>query len=193
MVCARMIECLTTSDYYIDEDIEMKLESAFRVVTGIPLSLSGDSVCEFRCSSNFSGDMSVYSSFWKDRVFPLLREYTSRAHVIPIEKGWAVLPDLVDPLPDTWEQRGHPHLWLEMRQALCRVEIPYQPEELAQVIAHTFAALTGKVLTRDLDFCLERIQKVKPGVGSINGYFWIDKFIPLLQQRHKWLQETWVE
>ena len=126
-----------------------------------------------------------------ESLMPLLREVTSRAHVIPIEKGWAVVSDLFDPAPDQWRLRGDLFLWMEMRQALCHVEIPQEPERLAQTIASAFTALTAMPLTRDSEFYVRRFARGVMSSGMVSGEFWAERFIPLVQQRASWLQATW--
>jgi hypothetical protein len=111
--------------------------------------------------------------------------------MIPIGKKWAVVSDLFDPAPDTWGGRGDLFLWMEMRQALCHVEIPARPEELEQTISSAFRALTGEDLTRSAEFLVNRFARGGMSSGIISTHFWSKEFIPLLQQRTKWLHETW--
>jgi hypothetical protein len=187
-VCDRLIECFgSDSCHHTDEEVEVRVDAAFRALTGVALSSSR----AIECGPNESFKLRADTSFWEDRFLPALREYMSRAHVIPIEKEWAVVSDLFDPAPDQWGLRGDLFLWMEMRQALCHVEIPQQPEGLAQTISSAFMALTGTALARSVDFPVNRLARGGMSGGMVCGQFWIEEFIPLLQQRSKWLQETW--
>jgi len=187
-VCDRLIECFTSDSCHpTDEEVDARIDAAFRAVTGC--SLSSLRPVEFGPNESFT--LTADGSFWKDRFLPLLREYTSRAHIIPIEKEWAVVSDLFDPAPRTWGLRGDLFLWMEMRQALCHVEIPEQPQDLAQTISSTFSALTGRDLTRSADFLVNRFARGGMSSGMICSRFWSEEFIPLLQQRSGWLHEAW--
>lgn len=188
-MCDRLIECFgSDSCHHTDEEVEVRLASAFIAVTGI--SFSAPHTIE--CGPNEVFSLIADTSFWKDRFLNALREHTPRAHVIPIEKEWAVIADLFEPTPLKWGLRGDLFLWMEMRQALCHVDIPQQPEELAQIISSAFTALTGGDLARRVDFSVKRFARGGMSGGMVCSQFWYEKLIPLLQHRSKWLQETWI-
>lgn len=185
----RLIECFgTDSCHHTHEDISVRVGAAFKAITGVELSSSG--TIETGPNEGFS--MSADPSFWNDHLLPPLREYATRAHVIPIEKDWAVVSDLFDPAPDQWGGRGDLYLWIEMRQALCHVEIPQQPAVLERTISSTFEALTGTPLARSGElFPVKRFGSGDRTSAMVSSEFWKDRFIPLLRQRYQWLQETW--
>lgn len=188
IVCDRLIECFgSDSCHHTDEDVEMRIDAAFMAVTGVTLS----SACEIECGPKQDFSIKADTNFWKTRFLRKLREHTFRAHAIPIEKEWAVVSDLFDPAPDHWGLRGDLFLWMEMRQALCHVEIPQQDVGLERVITSAFTALTGMDLLRDVDFPVKRFARGGMSGGMVCSQYWREKFIPLLQQRSKWLQETW--
>ena len=183
----RLIECFgTDSCLHTNEDVGIRVGAAFEAVAGVALSLSPTIACG---PTTFA--ISADTTIWKDRLLHLLREYTSRAHVIPIEKEWAVISDLFDPAPDQWGRRGDLFLWMEMRQALCHVEIPQQAEGLEQTISSIFAALSGRDLATSGEFQVKRFGNTSASGVMISSEFWRDRFIPLLQKRSQWLQETW--
>lgn len=187
-VCDRLIECFgSDSCHHTNEEVDVRIDAAFRALTGCALSSSR----AIKCGPDEFFELIADTRFWEDRFLPILREYMARTHIIPIEKEWAVLSDLFDPTPDQWGLRGDLFLWMEMRQALCHVEIPEQPEELAQKISSAFTALTGMPLTRSDNFSVKRYARGGMSSGMICSEFWTEKFIPLLQQRSKWLHETW--
>ena len=109
---------------------------------------------------------------------------------VAVFSRWAI-SDLFEPAPERWGLRGDLFLWMEMRHALCHVEIPEQPQELGQTISSAFRALTGEDLTRSADFLVDRFARGGMSSGMVCSRFWRKEFIQLLQQRSKWLHETW--
>lgn len=174
-----------------DEQTEARVAAAFRAVTGIVLSDAGREdklihdfgVEDFR----LPGDL----SFWRDRFLPTLGACRSRAHKIPIEQEWATVSDLFDPAPARWGLRGSLFLWIEMRQALCHVELPESPEALAQTLSATFAALTGTPLGLTEIIRVKRFERGGMSGGFVSCEFWSKSFIPSLQLRLQWLRESW--
>src|SRR5439155_20099371 len=108
-LCDRLIECFgSDSCHQTDEEVDARIDAAFRAVTGVALS----SPRAIECGPNESFRLRADTSFWQNRFLCALREYTSRTHSIPIEKEWAVVSDLFDPAPDTWGLRGDLFLWM---------------------------------------------------------------------------------
>jgi hypothetical protein len=186
MVCDRLIECFGSDTCQaINEDVEERFDAAFRSVTGF--SLSPGQVIRW---GHLPYEWEADTDFWQNRFLPLLRVHTARAPIIPIEPQWAMVSDLFDPAPG-FGLRGDMFLWIEMSQALCHVEIPEQPEELEQIIASAFTALTGKDMTRSGDFYVSRFARGGMSSGMVCSDYWSREIIPLLQARLKWLQEAW--
>ena len=183
IVFDRMVE-LFNSDfaYCFCEDVETRIENAFKAITGSSLISSHDVVFQIGGFEGFSAN----SGFWKTQILPALADIDARSNVIPIEQSWAVVSDLFDPAPEQWGYRGEFFLWMEMRQALSRVEIPQYPQLLEQIISSAFSALTGATLERCNELEIKRYGGVKVG-----REFWSTKFIPLVQQRAQWLQKSW--
>ena len=84
------------------------------------------------------------------------------------------------------------NLAAEMRQALCHVQVPEQPEDIAPIIASAFQALTGEPLQPRCDVHVCRLARGGMSSGMVSGRFWSDTFIPLLQSRAGWLQTIWM-
>jgi hypothetical protein len=170
------------------DELIWRIENAFIALTGVSLSSNR----EIDCGPNESFRLQADTRFWTSRFFPILGAYAARAHIIPIEKEWAVVSDLFDPAPESWGLRGDLFLWMEMRQALCHVQIPEDLADLAGSIKWAFQALTGKPLRRGDDIFVSRLARGGMSSGMVNGSFWIEQFLPLLKMRAKWLQEMWV-
>jgi hypothetical protein len=170
-----------------DEDFATRFTAAFRAVTGVPLSEPRE--ITFRPSDGF--EFVAETTFWRDRLLPVLVALHSKAHIIPIEAEWAVISDLFNPAPEQWGLRGDLFLWIEMRQALCHVEIPRSSEEIAKAISAAFMALTGFPLERSSQVWVKRLSRGAMSSGMVSGEFWSERFIPLLQKRARWLREAW--
>lgn len=171
-------------------EAEARIEAALFALTGVSL--------ESQQGGKFFHDFGVEqfkllakSGFWHDRFFPVLREVLPRAHRIPIEEEWGTVSDLFDPAPEGWGLRGDLFLWIEMRQALCLVEVPKSGEELGDLLSKAFTCLTGRDWARDGDFEVERFKRGGMSNGFVNSDFWRQKFLPNLTARLGWLRESW--
>jgi hypothetical protein len=188
VVCDRLIESLS-SDWisYTNEDVEARLDSALRAITGVPLSSSRGITFQVGESFTFKAD----TQFWRNRFIPSLQSTMSRAHVTPIQEEWAVISDLFDPAPTTWGLRGDLFLWMQMRQTFWCVEIPREPQDLEGLVSAAFALYTGTALARDVTVRVNHLAHGGMSSGMVSGEFWVETFIPLLIQRSQWLQNTW--
>lgn len=185
----RLVACFGFEPCPISVDeLKRRLESAFVTLTGVGLTSSSTIMCT-PCEGF---EMSADTGFWTSRFLPLVQEYASQADTMVIEKGWAVVSDLFDPAPSQWGLRGDLFLWMEMRQALCHVQVPEQPEDIAPIIASAFQALTGEPLQPRCDVHVCRLARGGMSSGMVSGRFWSDTFIPLLQSRAGWLQTIWM-
>ncbi|MFV1943431.1 hypothetical protein VPH49_21705 [Pseudomonas luteola] len=188
VICDRLIECLGwNSDAEAETAFEERVAAAFKAVTGVDLS----SDRPINCGPDRSYNMHSTQSFWSGEFFKLLHEKVSRSYTIPVEKNWAVISDIFYPAPSHWGLRGDLFLWLEMREFLCHVPIPDQPEVLARIISSTFSALTGEVLDSSEPIFIKRFSRGGMSSGMVSSQFWLKEFIPLMQQRAKWLQKSW--
>ncbi len=170
------------------DELNRRMENAFIALTGVSLS----SPTKIECGPNEIFELQADTRFWVSQFLPIMSEHASQAHIVPIEKGWAVVADLFDPAPETWGLRGDLFLWIEMRQALCHVQIPEHLTDLAELVKSAFQALTGKPLRSGNDVFVSRLARGGMSSGMISGSFWTEQFIPLLEKRARWLQEMWV-
>ncbi|WP_413699269.1 hypothetical protein ACLKMH_17465 [Psychromonas sp. KJ10-10] len=164
-----------------------KIEASFRSLTGTYITSSKKVV--FSPAKGY--ELQVDTKFWKSQFFPILSEFSAQSALTPIEKEWAVVSDLFDPAPEQFGLRGDLFLWMEMRQALCYVPVPENPSDLAGIIKSAFHALTGESLEKREDFCISRFARGGMSSGGIDCSFWIEKFIPMIEQRLNWLQSMW--
>lgn len=188
IVLDRLIDVTTSEVCEIGaEDVESKLSGAFQTVTGLPISFPREA--SFYLGEHFK--FTIDPAFWRNRFLPVLVRLEARAHLIPIEQDWAVISDIFDPVPENWGLRGDMYLWIEMRQALCHVEIPSADDMLAQAVSAAFASLTGEPLERSGEVRVKRLSRGGMSSGMVSGEFWCEHFIPLLKQRANWLRESW--
>ena len=185
VVFDRLLDCFGSDSYHdpdVDSgvDFEERLSCAFVAITGnataaIPIAACGASNREF----------------WSDRFRPLLRSLAARACRIPIERHWAVVSDVFDPAPRQWGLRGDPFLWMEMRQALCHVPLPEQPQAIDAIVRAAFLALTGHPLDARSNVSIRRFARGGMSSGIVSGAFWAETFVPLVQKRVEWLVDSW--
>ena len=119
------------------------------------------------------------------------RGFATRSQTTPIEKHWATVTDLFDPVPDSWGLRGDLYLWLEMRSALNHVPIPEQAAALGPIISSLFFVLTGADLSPEIQVHVTRFERGGMSSGMVDGDFWYNTLIPMNQQRAQWLIEAW--
>ena len=189
ILCDRLIEAFGAEIFcQLDTDYEERLACAFNAVTGI----DWDTGSEIPLSIGQSFCMHATPLFWTNRFLSAFRECAVRSQTTPIEKHWATVNDLFDPVPDGWGLRGDLYLWLEMRSALNHVPIPDRAEVMMPIISSLFFVLTGAELTSDMEVRVTRFERGGMSSGMVSGDFWHNTFIPMMQQRAQWLLETWV-
>jgi hypothetical protein len=170
-------------------ELDTRLSHLFFALTGKAIS-TVDSV-RFSVSSSFTFE--IEPDFFRLIFFPLVHKVAAKK-ISYLESDWAVVSDLFDPAPTQWGSRGDLFLWLEMRQALCQDSIPEDKDELANIISAAFQSLTGKSLINRVggnDFYVERFSRGGGSSGYVASLFWLNEFIPQLQQRLTWLQTVW--
>ena len=165
------------------DELIRRMNNAFMALTSIS---SGDSF-EVRCEHFDGFELKADTRFWETKFFPIMSEYASRTYTTPIQKEWAVVSDLFGPAPQTWSLRGDLFLWIEMRQALCHVQIPDNLADLAEIIKAAFQALTGKPPIRDEDIFVKRLARGGMSSGWVSSLFWAEEFVALLEIRWRWL------
>lgn len=170
-------------------ELDTRLSHLFFALTGKAIS-TVDSV-RFSVSSSFTFE--IEPDFFRLIFFPLVHKVAAKK-ISYLESDWAVVSDLFEPAPTQWGSRGDLFLWLEMRRALCQVSIPEDKDELANIISAAFQSLTGKSLINRVggnDFYVERFSRGGGSSGYVASQFWLNEFIPQLQQRLTWLQTVW--
>ncbi|MDM3222630.1 ankyrin repeat domain-containing protein [Citrobacter sp. Cf088] len=170
-------------------ELDTRLNHLFFALMGKAIS-TADTI-HFEVAEGFT--FTVEAEFFRLKFFPLVHQAAAKKISFP-EREWAVVSDLFEPAPTQWGLRGSLFLWLEMRQALCQVCIPEDKDELANIISAAFQSLTGKSLINRVggnDFYVERFSRGGGSSGYVASLFWLNEFIPQLQQRLTWLQTVW--
>jgi hypothetical protein len=182
VLCDRLVECFCSSWGAVNnKNIDETIDSALTTLTGGSTTFCPNEYFNFKTKD----------IFWSRQFLPALRKCVSKAYMIPIEEKWAVISDLFDPAPTQWGLRGDLFLWMEMRQALCHVEIPRQPDGLIEAVSAAFRALMGAGLERNSTFPIKRFARGGMSGGMVSGEFWSEQFIPLLVRRSAWLRKSW--
>jgi hypothetical protein len=188
IIADRLISCFGVQPCpHSIPELEQQLQSAFYTLTGSSMESHDRIHIEITDSFNMVAD----GRFWISRVMPLVRQCASEADDFVLEREWAVMSDLFEPAPRSWGLRGTLFLWLEMRQVLCQVPIPENPEEIDEVIAAAFCTLTHQSLSPRADVFVSRFARGGMSSGHVDGQFWVEDFCPLLRNRARWLQEVW--
>lgn len=188
ILCDHLIKSLGADVCYQAEvDFEARLAGAFKAATGVDSNVRGDIPIHFGPSL----DMHADPDFWANRFLSAFRDCAVRSQTTPIEKTWATVTDLFDPVPDGWGLRGDLYLWLEMRSALNHVPIPDRAETLDQIISSLFFVLTGAELSPEIQVRVTRFERGGMSSGMVDGDFWHNTLIPMIRQRAQWLREAW--
>ena len=188
ILCDRLIDALGADTCcQAAASFEERLAGAFKAATGVDWK----SRSEIPLSFGPSFVMHASPLFWANRFLTAFRECAVRSQATPIEKHWATVTDLFDPVPDSWGLRGDLYLWLEMRGAVNHVPIPHRAEDLRPIISSLFFVLTGAELTIDVEVRVSRFERGGMSSGMVSGEFWYNVAIPIIQQRAQWLRETW--
>lgn len=188
LLCDRLIETFGSDTCcQVESNFEDRLAAAFKAATGVDWSGRVEIPLVFGPSL----DMRADASFWANRFLTAFRECAACSNTTPIEKHWATVTDLFDPVPAGWGLRGDLYLWLEMRSALNHVPIPDRQADLAQIISALFFVLTGAELTSEVEARVTCFERGGMSSGMVDGDFWHDTFIPMIQNRAKWLRESW--
>jgi hypothetical protein len=184
----RLIDCFgSDSCCQSGGDFKGRLSAAFMAITGNAM----DAIHPVQCGPNQAFSLDADPTFWSSRFERLLLDLSLRASCIPVEKHWAVVSDVFDPAPDSWGLRGDLFLWMEMRQMLCHVPLPSQPEALEPIITSAYFTLTGETLDPRSKVRIPRFARGGMSSGLVSGEFWARTFIPLIRNRAQWLFESW--
>lgn len=188
VLCDRLIDCFGADlCSQTDANFEERLKGAFKAATGLDWTSRNGILIDLGESFRLNAD----PTFWADRFLAAFRAYAARSITTPIEQHWATVTDLFDPVPESWGLRGDLYLWIEMRSALNHVPIPDRPEALGAIISSLFLVLTGTKLSPEVDVTVTRFARGGMSSGMVNGEFWHDTFVPMIQKRAQWLKEAW--
>lgn len=187
VLCDRVLECLCSGDAQrVEDDVGQTLLNAIRSTAGPAFFESRAFVIE-----TGSIEMEATSALWLDSIIPAVARMSASAHVIPLERSYAIMSDLFDPALNQWGFRGDPFLWVEMRQALCHVPIPGDDETTERILLGCFTSLTGAELRRDINLSVERFSRGGMSSGMLCGETWANELLPKLRQRAQWLRDAW--
>lgn len=171
-------------------ELDTRLNHLFFALTGKAISTT--EAIHFDVAEGFT--FMVEADFFRQIFFPLVHKVAAKKISFP-EREWAVVSDLFDPAPTQWGSRGSLFLWLEMRNALCQVSIPEDEDELANIIAAAFQALTGRSLIHRVgedEFFVKRFSRGGGSSGYVSSLYWLNNVIPQLQKRLSWMQVVWL-
>jgi len=185
----RLVEAFTISCCSSTDNFEKRYADTFKMVTG--RTLVGKR--PIRCIQNNVFGLESSPEFWSGRFHDLLSDLVSRAQSVPLEREWMIIADLFEPAPGQWGLRGDPFLWAEMRHAFCHVPIPDNPDDLAPFVKSAFFTLTGSELSPSVEVRVDRFARGGMSSGMVSGEFWSETFIPMVQERLVWLQESWAD
>jgi len=90
------------------------------------------------------------------------------------------IAELFHKRPIQWGLRGDPHLWAEMVEYFKEIDAPGTEEELRELIEGAYQKLTGKPITQDEHFFMERHSHGGMSSGLISPEFWKERGIPLI-------------
>ena len=86
--------------------------------------------------------------------------------------------------PTQWGLRGDPSLWREMRTYLEKTPLPDSVDKLNALIETVFEALTGRPISENNFFLIERFSDGGISRGLISPEFWRDKVLPMMRVRY---------
>ena len=171
-------------------ELDARLSQLFFALTGKEISTA--EAIHFDVAEGFT--YTVEADFFRLIFFPLVHQVAAKK-ISFLEREWAVVSDLFDPAPSQWGSRGSLFLWLEMRKALCQVSISEDEDELANIIAAAFQALTGRSLIHRVgedEFFVKRFSRGGGSSGYVSSLYWLNNVIPQLQKRLTWMQAVWL-
>lgn len=87
--------------------------------------------------------------------------------------------------PKPWGLRGDPYLWEEMKIHFNSTPIPESETELENLIKKAFYQLTGRKITTDKHFKIDKFNHGGMSGGYISPEFWRKKAIPYLRIRYQ--------
>jgi len=90
--------------------------------------------------------------------------------------------------PPSWDFRGSPYLWNDIKQTLLNEELPNTFEEAFSKIADLFEKCTGKKIDCGEDFGVQKYAHGGMSSGGISANFWNTKLKGFLQKSFQYLK-----
>lgn len=188
IICDRLIEMFSLDIIEpTAEEVPRRVAAAVQALTGLVLAPRQQLEYQIGEGFNFTTD----AQFWQERFIPSLQSTLQRPGGAFAGEPWSVVADLFYPAPRQWGLRGDQFLWLEMRHVLSHTALPATPDDLADIIGGAHAAITGAQLAVGRDVAVPHLARGGMSSGMVSGEFWCRRWIPVLQQRLGWLQESW--
>jgi hypothetical protein len=82
--------------------------------------------------------------------------------------------------PRQWGLRGDVHLWADLTRRFENVPCPDTPAEAAALIEQAFLELTGKPMSEEKPFFVEKYNHGGMSGGFVHPEWWRTKLLPLL-------------
>ncbi len=92
---------------------------------------------------------------------------------------------LMTPKPNQWSLRGDPYLWEDMSNHLAMTKLPELMEDLISIIEKTFLETTGKPISLENSFHVQKYSHGGMSSGHIDPEFWRNTLIPLFIDRYQ--------
>lgn len=160
--------------------------SAFLALTGTALV---ETITEAHDAERVNSRLDL--RYWQHQFMPALQKLAARKNSIPLEKSWITVADLMFPERENWGYRGDPFLWQEMRQALARVPVPDNQDDLQQILLNSAQSLINASFSAENGVFVNRFSHGGMSSGWVSFEFWTRDIIPELLQRAEWVRDTW--
>ena len=94
------------------------------------------------------------------------------------------ISELFEDEPVQWGLRGDPFLWRELKETFKETKVPESPSELQLLIEREYEKSTGRPISYQEQFVVERFRSHGMSSGGVSPDFWVNIGIPLLVGRH---------
>lgn len=103
-----------------------------------------------------------------------------------LHREMPTIADLFRHEPFSWELRGDPYLWKDMRDYFEEREAPWSIEELKQCIGEAFEDLTGASIDSEAPIFCDRYDMGGMSSGHIDPRFWRTRAIDHLREQFEY-------
>ncbi|MET4080344.1 hypothetical protein ABIB40_000284 [Pedobacter sp. UYP30] len=90
--------------------------------------------------------------------------------------------------PATWELKGDPLLWNEMKLKIDSFQRPQTEESFAELLSDLFLNLTGNKLEPNKKVFVERFGTGETASGLVSTDFWLGSALEMLKKRFSNMQ-----